>query len=354
MKKVKIGIIGVGSISESHIDGYKKLPNVELYAFCDINKERLEEKGKKYGVTNLFTDVNEMVKLEGLDAVSVCVWNCSHYDCTMAALKAGLHVLCEKPLAMNAQQATEMKEMADKIGKLLMVGFVMRFSNESKIALDFIDNGYIGDIYYTKATYLRRHGSPGGWFADINRSGGGPVIDLGVHVIDHTRYLMGKPKPISVYASTYNHLKDRPDCKNDVGWKAADAKPDDAYSVEDMGVALIKYDNGATTLLETSYSLNGEPATKKEIYGTKGGMSLAGTPVIYTEVNGYLADITPQTTDLKGEDAELFVAEIAHFVDCITSGTKCIAPAEDGIVVMKILDAIYESAKTGREVIICD
>ncbi len=350
MKKIKIGIIGVGSISEMHIKGYQKLPNVELYAFCDINEERVKEKGEKYGVTNLFTDVNEMVKLEGLDAVSVCVWNCSHYDCTMAALKAGLHVLCEKPLAMNAAQAAEMKEMADKMGKLLMVGFVMRFGDESRIAFDFIDGGYIGDIYYSKATYLRRHGSPGGWFADINRSGGGPVIDLGVHVIDHTRYLMGKPNPVSVYASTYNHLKDRPDCKNDVGWKAADAKPDDVYGVEDMGVALIKYDNGATTLLETSYSLNGTESTKKEIYGTKGGMSLAGEPVIYTEVNGYLADITPKTTNLKNSGGNMFDEEMAHFVDCIVNGTECIAPAEDGITVMKILDAIYESAKTGCEV----
>ena len=352
MKKIKIGIIGVGSISESHIAGYKKLPNVELYAFCDINEERLKEKGKKYGVTNLFTDVNEMVKLEGLDGVSVCVWNCSHYDCTMAALKAGLNVLCEKPLAMNAKQAQEMKDMADKMGKLLMVGFVMRFGDESRIAFDFINGGYIGDIYYSKATYLRRHGSPGGWFADINRSGGGPVIDLGVHVIDHTRYLMGKPQPISVYASTYNHLKDRPDCKNDVDWKAADAKDTDVYGVEDIGIALIKYDNGSTTLLETSYSLNGEPSTKKEIYGTKGGMSLAGEPIIYTEVNGYLADITPKTKNLKNSGGNMFDQEMAHFVDCIENGTECIAPAEDGITVMKILDAIYESAKTGHEVTI--
>lgn len=352
MKKLKIGIIGVGSISEMHIKGYQKLPNVELYAFCDINEKRLKEKGEKYGVTNLFTDANEMVKLEGLDAVSVCVWNNSHYDCTMAALKAGLHVLCEKPLAMNTQQGIEMKEMAEKMGKLLMVGFVLRFCDDMRIAFDFINNGYIGDIYYSKATYLRRHGCPGGWFADINRSGGGPVIDLGVHVIDYTRCLMGKPNPVSVYASTYDYLKDRPGCKNGIVWSSADADQNDVYNVEDMGVALIKYDNGATTLLETSYSLNGEPATKKEIYGTKGGMSLSDKPVIYTEVNGYLADITPQTTDLKQSGGDMYEEEIAHFIDCIVNGTECLASAEDGITVMKILDAIYESAKTGHEVII--
>jgi len=352
MAKIKVGIIGVGNISESHLQGYFQNENVEVYAFCDIDAEKLARKAKLHGIERTYTDVHEMLALDEIDAVSVCVWNVSHYECTMAALKAGKHVLCEKPLAMNAKQAEEMRAEAEKQGKLLMVGFVMRFADESRIALDLINDGALGDIYYSKATYLRRHGCPGGWFSDSNRSGGGPVIDLGVHVIDHTRYLMGKPKPVSVYAATFDMLKNRPWLKTNVGWKPEDASDADKCDVEDLAIALIRYDNGAVTLLETSYSLNGNGVTAKDLYGTKGGLALAGQPKLYTTVSGYLADVDLTTRNLKAGGKDMFVQEVDHFVDCIVNGTKCIAPAEDGVVVMKILDAIYESAKTGHEVIL--
>ena len=147
MAKVKIGIIGVGNISESHIAGYKKDPDAELYAFCDINEERLKAKGARHGVTRLYTSVEEMVNsLPELDAVSVCVWNCNHYECTMAALRAGKHVLCEKPLAMNEAQATEMRDFAKAQGKLLMVGFVRRFMAETEELKRLTDEGYFGEM----------------------------------------------------------------------------------------------------------------------------------------------------------------------------------------------------------------
>ena len=168
MAKIKIGIIGVGNISECHIAGYKCSPNAELYAFCDINEERLKEKGARHGITRLYTSAEEMCNaLPELDAVSVCVWNCNHYECTMAALRAGKHVLCEKPLAMNEQQAIEMRDFAKAQGKLLMVGFVRRFMAETEELKRLTDEGYFGDMYYTKATYLRLNGNPGGWFSDI-------------------------------------------------------------------------------------------------------------------------------------------------------------------------------------------
>ena len=162
MKKLKIGIVGVGGISNVHIAGYLARPDVELYAFCDINEERLKEKGAKYGITRLFTDVNEMVKLPELDAVSVCTWNSAHAPCTIAALNAGKHVLCEKPMAMTVAEAEKMQAAAEKSGKLLMIGFVRRFGNDCAILKDFIGKDKLGEIYYSKATYLRRHGNPGG------------------------------------------------------------------------------------------------------------------------------------------------------------------------------------------------
>ena len=192
MNKLKVGIIGVGGISSVHIAGYKACPDVELYAFCDIDEERLKQKGELHGVTRLFTSAQEMVALPELDMVSVCTWNSAHASCTITALNAGKHVLCEKPMALNTEEALAMQDAAKKNGKLLMIGFVRRFGNDCRIVKDFIDAGDFGDIYYAKATYLRRNGNPGGWFGDKSRSGGGPLIDLGVHVIDLCRYLMGK------------------------------------------------------------------------------------------------------------------------------------------------------------------
>jgi len=352
MKKLRIGLVGAGNIARVHLEAYKNVENAEIVALCDINPETLAETAKMFGIEKTYTDEAEMLKNEELDACDVAVWNCNHASCSIMALNAGKHVLCEKPMATNAKEAQEMIDAAKNNNKLLMIGFVLRFGDEAKIAKDFIDNGYLGDIYYSKATYLRRHGAPGGWFTDKSRSAGGPVIDLGVHVIDLTRYLMGKPKALSVFASTNDVLKNRPHLKTTVGWSPKGATPQDKYDVEDFAVAMIKYDGNKTTLLETSYSLNGEEVTKKELYGTKGGMNLNGADMkIYTEVNDYLADISPKTEHYIYSQ-EMFTAEMAHFVDCVLNGAECQAPAEDGLEVMKILDAVYESAKTGHEVVV--
>lgn len=352
MKKLRIGLVGAGNIAKTHLEAYKNVEDAEIVAICDIDPTVLAATAQKYGITKTYTSETEMLANEELDAADVCVWNCNHASCSIEALNAGLHVLCEKPMAMNAAEAQQMIDAAKQNDRLLMIGFVLRFGDETRIIKDFIDHDYLGDIYYSKATYLRRHGAPGGWFTDKSRSGGGPVIDLGVHVIDLTRYLMGRPKAVSVFASVENRLKNRPYLKTSVGWKPDNATPEDLYDVEDFAVALIKYEDGKTTLLETSYSLNGEEVTKKELYGTKGGVNMQGAETkIYTEVNGFLADVTPKTYNYI-YSADMFTAEMAHFVDCALHGTPCIACAEDGLEVMKILDAVYESARTGHEVMI--
>jgi len=352
MAKLKIGVIGVGGISEAHIGGYKKNPNVELTAFCDINEERLKEKGEKYGVTHLYTDVNEMVKNEKLDAVSVCTWNCAHAKCSIAALNAGINVICEKPMAMNAIEAEEMKAAAEKNGKLLMVGFVRRYGNDMDILKDFINTDYFGEIYYAKANYIRRNGNPGGWFCDKSRSGGGPLIDLGVHVIDFVRYALGNPKPVSVYAATFSKLGDRRNLKTPKGYVSADHKPDELCDVEDLATALIRFDNGAVLNVETSFSLNvSEDRGIIELYGDKGGAKIDPELKLYSETNGYMTDVSLKAQTALNFDG-LFQKEIDHFVNCLLGNSECRSPAQDGIELMKILDAAYESAKTGHEVII--
>ena len=352
MSKVKIALIGAGNIANAHLESYCKVPDAEIVAICDINPDRLAKTADRFGIERRYTDVDSMLADNpDLDAADVCVWNCNHAECSIKALNAGLNVLCEKPMAYSAKEAEEMKAAAERSGKLLMIGFVLRFSNEAKIAQDFIEKDYLGEIYHAKAQYVRRHGNPGGWFADKARSGGGPIIDLGVHVIDLTRYLMGNPKPVSVYAVASNRLGDRKYIKTGPGWVPEDAKEDDVCTVEDFATALIRYDNGASTFLETSYDINGEDIGKKQLFGTKGGMDLSNGVKLYTTVNDYLADIDVKTANFNGGQ-DMFVAEMAHFVDCVKNGTECLAKAEDGITVMKILDAIYESARTGHEVVL--
>ena len=351
-EKIKVGVIGVGSISEVHIQGYIKNPDVELYAFCDINEKRLNEMAEKFDVKNKFTNLDDMLKLEEIDAVSVCTWNSAHAPCAIAALNAGKHVLCEKPMAISAKEAVEMKEAADKNGKLLMIGFVRRFGNDCQLLQEFINDDFFGDFYYAKAAYLRRKGNPGGWFGDKSRSGGGPLIDLGVHVIDLVRFLMGKPRPVSVYGATFQKLYDRKDTKDKQGYYASSKTDNDICDVEDLATALIRFDNGAVLSVEASFSLNlKEDSGKIELFGDKGGAKLDPELELYTNVNGYMADINLKTSAALSFDG-LFENEINHFVSCVKDGEKCISPAEDGIEMMKILDAIYESARTGHEVIL--
>ena len=352
-KKLRVGIIGVGSISEVHIAGYQADPRAEIVAFCDINEELLKKKGEKYGVTNLFTDVNEMVKMEDLDAVSVCTWNAAHAPCTIAALNAGKHVLCEKPMAMSVAEAQAMHEAAQRNGKLLMIGFVRRFGSDTAMVQDFIDQGFFGDFYYAKATYLRRNGNPGGWLGDTKRSGGGPLIDLGVHVIDLVRYLMGNPKPVSVYGATFQKLLNRPNIKKAPGqYVSAGASDNDVCDVEDLASVMIRFDNGAVLSVEASFSLNIKTDEGKvQLFGTKGGAKLESDLELYGEMGGYMTNTTLASgsgSDFNG----LFEREMNHFVSCVLDGTPCRAPAEDGVTLMRILESAYESARTGHEVVI--
>ncbi len=350
MDKIKTGIIGAGGISEFHIKGYLADERCELYAVCDINRARAESCAKKYNIPHVFTDYNEMLKLQELSAVSVCTWNNTHAPISVAALKCGKHVLCEKPMAMNSREAWGMLKAEKESGKLLMIGFVRRFGNDAAILLDFINNGYMGEIYYSKASYLRRNGCPGGWFSDKKRSGGGPLIDLGVHVIDLVRYLLGNPKALSVTGVAFDKLGDRPGIKNPKEYVTADAG--NGFDVEDMAAAVIKFDNGAVLNVETSFSLNiKEDCGNIELFGTKSGAKLSPQLELFSEQNGYLVDVTP-AMDTQLNFNGLFENEIRHYLDCITEGKKCISPAKDGVEIMRIIDSIYESARTGREVVI--
>ncbi len=353
MEKTKVAVIGCGGISRVHLEGYKNNPDAEIYALCDIDEKQLNKRGDEYGVSRRYTDCETMLReLPEIDAVSVCTWNSAHAKCTIAALKAGKHVLCEKPMAISVQEAEEMKKAADESGKLLMIGFVRRFGNDCAIMQDLINDDQFGEIYYAKATYLRRHGNPGGWFGDKSRSGGGPLIDLGVHVIDLTRYLMGNHKPVSVYGATFRKLFYRKDIRQGTAYKSVSASDHDICDVEDAVTALIRFDNGSVISVEASFSLNLEKNRGElEFFGTKAGAKLDPELKIFSSMSGYMTNISLTAPTALSFDG-LFQREIDHYVDCVRNGTPCRNPAEDGVTLMKILEGIYESARTGHEVIL--
>lgn len=350
-RKLKVAVIGCGNIADCHLLAYEHNPNVEIFALCDPNKDNAKTKSERYHVSRVYTSETQMLdELPELDAVSVCTWNADHARCSIAALNAGKHVLCEKPMAMNTHEAAAMLNAAKQNHRLLMVGFVRRFGNDCRIAKDLIEKGYLGDIYYAKASYLRRNGCPGGWFSDHTRSGGGPLIDLGVHVIDLTRYLMGNPIPVSVYGAAYHELGSRKNIKTGKAYVSSVSNGTaDINNVEDLAAAMIRYDNGSVLQVETSFSLNIEKDTSViELFGTKGGLRIDPELTYYGEMDGYMTNVHLATQTALEFDG-LFDAEINHFVDCIQNDLPCLAPAEDGVAVARILDAIYDSAKTKHE-----
>ena len=353
MKKLKVAVIGVGNISYFHIINYVSNPNTELVAFCDINPDTLKRRGEEFGITNLFEDYNEMFKkMPEIDLVSVCTWNNAHAPASIAALNAGKHVLCEKPMAMNAKEAKEMQAAAEKNKRILQVGFVRRFGNDAAVIRDFKESGNLGELYYARASYIRRNGNPGGWFGDKSRSGGGPLIDLGVHIIDLVRYLMGNPKPVAVSGAAFYKLGNRSNIKTPRAYNATVTSKKDVCDVEDFATALIRFEGGAALNVEAGFSLNlGKDETNIALYGTKGGVQLDPEFKLYTEMNDYLADVSLSSSTAFDFDGA-FKNEIYSFVDAVKGEAPVLATAEDGVVLMKILDAIYRSAETGREVLI--
>lgn len=350
MKKIKVGVIGAGSISDSHLQAYYNHPEVDLYAISDANAERAAQKAEKYEIPQVYKDYHELLADPEIEAISICTWNNSHAEISIKALKAGKHVLVEKPLCRTVVEAEEIQAAVRESGKLLQVGFVRRYDTNAQLIRQFIDNGDLGEIYYAKASCLRRLGNPGGWFADVNRSGGGPLIDIGVHVIDLCWYLMGRPKVVSVSGNTYNKLGNRANVKNLSFYKAADYDAS-LNTVEDMANALIRFENGASLAVDVSFTLHSkQDEMSVKLYGDKGGVELEPSLMLVSEKYDTILNMVPQTDKTGFNFATAFQNEINHFISCVQSGSTPISPVEDGLEIMKILCGVYESAEKGCEI----
>lgn len=349
-KKLRIGIIGSGGIAQGcHMRGYAAVPELaEIVAVCDVNEKTAQAAADKFNVPTVYRDYNEMLAKEELDGVSVATPNKFHKDPTIAALKAGVNVLCEKPLGMNADECREMCAAARDAGKILQVGLQSRFAGAPVWLKQYIDAGSMGDIYYARAQAIRRRGVPG-WGVFINKElqGGGPLIDIGVHILDLTLAMMGYPKPVSAFGKTWDDLGKNPELWN--SWGDYDRTK---FTVEDFAVALIKFDNGAVISLESTFMANGPDVWETQLYGTKAGAKIRpgdegkDAITIFTETNRQLMDISPANIP-HVESAH--VEEVKAFVNAIINGEPTPVPGENGLILNAIFDAIYKSSVTGNE-----
>ncbi len=334
-KKLRVGVIGL-RLGRNHANGFAKSDNAELAALCDVDAATLEEKGAELGVDNLFTSHKAMIKSGCVDAVAIALPNRLHKPLAVDCLRGGLHVLVEKPMAMNAKEAQAMVDAAKKARKTLMVAMCNRFRNDIQYAKKVVDSGKLGKPYLAHAMYWRRSGIPGSpTYAVKKNAGGGALIDLGVHLLDLILYLMGWPKVKTVSGVAHNkfgHTQSFP------------------MDVDDYAGAMIRLAGGAAIMLEVSWAHHGSRHEHSccHIYGDKAGVETNPLKVLTVDEYGTEVDIEPK---VKGTPwAESFAIEDDHFCKQILAGKKVIPTGEQGRDMMKLLDAIYKSAKTGREV----
>jgi len=352
-RKVKIGIVGAGAIGNLHLNALKTVPEAEVVALCDILGDKLVTVAGEFGIPQKFTDHRKMLKDADLDAVYVCTPNGKHCEITVNALKAGNCVFCEKPMAINATQGRKMVATAKSARKVLQLGMVLRQSPEAKMLKSFIDKGYLGDIYHIRLTRIRSRGIPGlgGWFTTKSESGGGGLIDVGVHFIDLAMWLANQWKPKRVSAATYAKFGPRMRDYVYTGMWAGPPKFDGVFDVDDYACGMVRFPKNVTMSLETSWAANVKPSETMEILGDKGGItSGSGAPAtIFTEQNGHLVDLTP-----KVAESNMFEDQAAQFVNAVLGKEKPGATGKEGVAVMKVLDAVYKSAKLQKEVVVPD
>jgi predicted dehydrogenase len=353
MKKLRIGIIGTGGIANQvHIPGYLRLADrdVEIAALCDIKPEALKSTLEKQPLAKdipTYARFSDMLRGEKLDAVSVCTPNNAHRPATIAALEAGCDVLCEKPIAKTAKEAEAMVKAARRTRRKLQIGQHQRFQIQSQAVKRAIDAGMLGEIYYARAQSLRRREVPGwGNFISKEIQGGGPMVDIGVHILDLCLFLMGFPKPLSVTGCAYTKFGRRKDLVNLWGnWDPKD------YTVEDFAAGFVRFANGATLTIEASFAANVEkPVFQASLLGTEGGAEVF-PPKIFSEEAGTLWDRTPYGLEPpRDQKHPAHFREIELFIEAICENKPVPVPGEECLITQKIIDAIYKSAETGREV----
>lgn len=353
---VRVGIIGCGGIATGkHLPGLAKVKDADIVAFCDIIEERAVECAEKYGVpgAKTYTDYQKLLSEGGVDVVHVCTPNDSHAPISIAALEAGAHVMCEKPMAKKAADARAMLEAAKRTGKKLTVGYQSRYRADSQYLKQLIQEGGLGEVYMAKAHAVRRRAVPTwGVFLDAEKQGGGPLIDIGTHALDLTLWLMDNYAVKSVTGSVYRKLADRENAAN--AWGPWDPK---TYTVEDSAFGFITMQNGATIFLESSWALNTleTDEAKCTLMGTEAGADMRKGLRINGEHNSRLYT---QEIELKAGGVAFYEGastapheiEAAQWIDAVINDKQPTVLPEQACVVSEVLEAIYESAAQGKTI----
>jgi len=355
--KVRVAIIGCGGIANGkHMPSLSQLEAVEMVAFCDIDQARAEKAAKEYGAhdAKVYTDYRELLEDKSIDVVHVCTPNKSHADISVAALDSGKHVMCEKPMAKTAADARRMLEAARRSGRKLTIAYQNRFRADSEYLKAACRRGDLGEIYFAKAHAIRRRAVPTwGVFLNEEEQGGGPLIDIGTHALDLTLWMIDNYKPKTVVGTTYRKLADQRNTANAWG----DWDPE-GFTVEDSAFGFVVMENGTTIILESSWALNtlevGEAQTT--LCGTKAGADMKdGLRINGVDLNKMYVKKPSLATDgvdfYEGHSEDPGYKEAKSWIDAIINNRDPIVMPEQALAVTEILEAIYESSRTGKPVI---
>jgi predicted dehydrogenase len=354
--KLKVAIIGCGGIAKGkHLPSLAKVDQVEIVAFCDIISERAEQAAAKYGAAEakVYEDYRELLKDSSIEVVHVCTPNDSHAEIAIAALEAGKHVMCEKPMAKTAVDARRMVEAAKRTGKKLTIGYNNRFRSDSMYLKTICQEGELGEIYYAKAHAIRRRAVPTwGVFLDEEKQGGGPLIDIGTHALDLTLWVMNNYEPKVVLGTAFHKLSSKENAAN--AWGPWDPKK---FTVEDSAMGMIVMKNGATVMLESSWALNTMDVkeAKCTLCGTEAGADMEDGLRVNGEKHSRMY-MNKVQLDAKGVDfydgkkESPQDTEIRMWIDAVINDKTPVVTPEQACVVSEILEALYESAKTGKAV----
>ncbi|MBQ9773944.1 MAG: Gfo/Idh/MocA family oxidoreductase [Clostridia bacterium] len=354
-KVIKVGIIGCGGIANGkHMPSLKKVADCEMVAFCDIIPERAEKAAQKFGTEDakVYTDYKELLRDKSIDVVHVCTPNRSHSFITVDALEAGKHVMCEKPMAINSEEAAKMLDAAKRTGKKLTIGYQSRFRDDAQFMKKEAEDGTFGDIYYAKATALRRRAVPTwGVFLNEYEQGGGPLIDIGTHALDLTLWMMNNYSPKYCVGTTYHKLNK--DTNQGNAWGCWDPEK---FTVEDSAFGFIVMENGATIVLESAWALNTLDTREAvtSVCGTLAGGDMMDGLRINGIRNGRQYVLKPDFNaggaaffdGAKGESAA--DREERLWIETVRNDTDPLTLPEQAFCVTRILEGIYTSAKTGE------
>ncbi|WP_127491467.1 Gfo/Idh/MocA family protein [Paenibacillus glycanilyticus] len=345
--KIRVGIIGAGTIGKVHASYFQQQPDTEVAAIADVQLAAARLVAEQYRIATVHESIDALLQDKQIDAVVIAVPNLFHEALVIQALREGKHVLIEKPLAIDSASARNIVKAQKESGKVVMIPHQLRWDAASLAVKEQSEKGALGQIYYAKTGWFRRKNIPGwgSWFTQQKLSGGGPLIDVGVHMLDLAIYLMGNPKPVSVFAAAYSEFGEK---KKGIGtWGTPNWNG--SFDVEDLASAMIRFDNGATLQLEASWAAHTVAENNGSflhLMGSEGGVAIQG------DSGKFLLEQFNRTGDIDispspgAEDPRSLM--IRHFTDCIQQNAEPITNAYSGFVNMAIIEAVYESAREGK------